>query len=221
MTIKSISSIMAVCACLVVLSVAAGCKDESSDGKASPSHADSSSGGKSAANSPSPFKIPDKYAEVFTDYRQNWVSLTGYEFSGLHWGQYISLYVNKNPDTYIKNYLEYVRLYVNQDIDEASTTEEKHFEPYPVGTIFLKENFRAEGGQPANPLTVTAMIKKEKGYDPATNDWQFIQFGTEGNILFDGNSHDAPTQMMCIKCHGNMAERDFIFSTYCSIAQKK
>lgn len=171
---------------------------------------------------PSPFKVPDQYIELIGNYRRDWTNLTGFEFSGLHWGQYISLYVNKKPDTYVKNYLEYVRVYLNQDDgDQAEDADaQKHFEPYAVGTIFLKENYLAANGKPGAPSSITAMVKREAGYDPATHDWQFIQFGTEGNVLFDGNSHDAPLQAMCIKCHSNMAERDFIFSTFCSIAPK-
>jgi hypothetical protein len=170
----------------------------------------------------SPFKIPEKYSELLNGYRGNWTSLTGFEFSGLHWGQYISLYVSKDPDRYVKNYLEYVRIYLNQDIDESDeSTEEKHFENYTTGTIFLKENYLAQNGKPGTPSTVTVMIKQNPGYDPAGHDWQFLQFDVNGNILFDGNTQEPATQQMCIKCHGNMAERDFVFSTFCSIAPKE
>lgn len=49
---------------------------------------------------------------------------------------------------------------------------------------------------------------------------QFIQFDTEGNIIVNGNSRDAPAQALCIKCHANMAERDFVFSTFCNIGSE-
>ncbi|HKP98350.1 MAG TPA: cytochrome P460 family protein [Fibrobacteria bacterium] len=162
--------------------------------------------------------MPEKYAAAFAEYRSGWTRLTGYEFSGLHWGQFISLYVNKDPDTYIRNYREYVRLYVDADIDGSSHAEAGHFEPYAVGTIFLKENYRADSGMRSTPLTVTAMIKREAGYDPATHDWEFVQFDTTGRILFGGNSRDAATGVMCIKCHGSISERDLIFSTFYSNA---
>jgi hypothetical protein len=201
---------LAVCASTLLFA----CKD---DNKA----ASASNGAKAKEVVPSPFKVPEQYEELLGDYRSNWTSITGFEFSGLHWGQYISLYVNKQPDRYVKNYLEYVRIYLNQDGDQTEEdTAQKHFESYATGTIFLKENYIASNGKPGAPSTVTAMIKHEAGYDPATHDWQFLQFSVDGNVLFDGNSHDAPTQAMCIKCHGNMAERDFVFSTFCSIAPK-
>ena len=171
-----------------------------------------------AEDSVSPFHAPDKYAAAFADYRNGWTRLTGYEYSGLHWGQFISLYVNKDPDAYIRNYRKYMRWYVDADIDEASPAEARHFEPYAVGTIFLKENYRADSGVRSTPLTVTAMIKREPGYDPAIHDWEFVQFDTTGRILLSGNSRDATTQAVCIKCHGNISERDFIFSTLYSNA---
>ena len=172
--------------------------------------------GKSMAQSQSPWKVPEAYAETFRDYRKSWAPLTGYEFSGLHWNQFIALYVNKDPSRYMKNYLEYIRLYVDQDGEEAEEGD-KHFEPYGVGTIFLKENFLSQDGKPGAPMTITAMIKREPGFDPGSNDWQFLQWNREGVMIVDGNSHDAPTQALCIKCHSNMAERDFVFSTYCNI----
>ena len=162
------------------------------------------------------FEIPAQYVNQFSGYRSRFIRLTGYEYSGLHWGEYISLYVNKNPDAYVQNYLQYIRTYVESDINEANQPGSDKFTAYAVGTIFLKENYRAVGKKPSNPLTITAMIKRENGYDSATHDWEFVQFNSEGRVLFDGNSRDAPTQAMCIKCHRNSDERDFVFSTFCS-----
>jgi hypothetical protein len=199
-------------ALLALAALLAACK-ENKDGAAKPAK---------EQQAPSPFKIPEQYEELIGDYRNNWTRITGFEFSGLHWGQYISLYVNKEPDRYVKNYLEYVRVYLNQDdADQTEDEGEKHFEAYAQGTVFLKENYVASNGKPGAPSTITVMMKKEPGYDPATHDWEFLQFSVDGNILFNGNSHDAPTQAMCIKCHGNMAERDFVFSTFCSIVPKE
>lgn len=165
----------------------------------------------------SPWKAPGKYAEAFKDYRRTWPHLTGYEFSGLHWNQHIVLYMNKDAQRYVRNYLEYVRLYVDQD-GEGEDAGDSRFEPYIEGTIFLKENYLSKDAKPDAPATITAMIKREKGYDPGSNDWQFLQWDTDGNLLIDGNGTSAPAQALCIKCHANMAERDFVFSTFCNIA---
>ena len=171
----------------------------------------------SAAPPASPWKIPDQYSGLIGDYRKDWTGLTNLEYSGLHWKQNIAIYVNKDSERYVQNYLEYVRVYVERDIDEEEAGK-NGFEPYSPGTIFLKENYLPQETRPGKAMTMTAMIKREKGYDPAANDWQFIQWDPEGRVLLDGNSGNAPTQAMCIKCHANMAERDFVFSTFCKLA---
>lgn len=168
--------------------------------------------GSGDSHPPSPWKMPDLYAEAFGDYRARWTPVTGVEFSGLHWKQNVSIYMNRDAERYAKNYREYIRLYVDQDIEEAP--ESGQFEPYVPGTVFLKENYLPGEPKPGTPLTITAMIKREKGYDPDANDWQFIQWDTEGKILVDGNSRNPPAKLMCITCHANMAERDFVFSTF-------
>ena len=136
-------------------------------------------------------------------------------------GQYVSIYINKEPDRYVENFLEYVRVYLNADQDEedgGSQDSTKHFKTYSRGTIFLKEHYLPMDDRPGNPLTVALMIKRDAGYDAATGDWEFAQFSLDGTVLFSGNSKDQPTYQMCIKCHQNMAERDYIFSTFCSLA---
>ena len=134
---------------------------------------------------PSPFAVPKEYNEEYKDYRHSWSILTGFEFSGLHWNQYIVLFVNKEPSRYINNYTEYVKLYKNQDLnkDENDEEEEKHFEPYTLGTIFLKEHYLPHDGKPKIPTTITSMIKRKPGYDSASGDWQYLQWGTDGKII--------------------------------------
>lgn len=165
---------------------------------------------------PSPYKAPAAYADIIRDYRKKWTRVSGFDLSGLHWNQYVTIYMNKEPEKYLQNFLEYVRIYVDADEEEADTANTA-FQAYDAGTIFLKENYLLENGKPGRPLTITMMIKKEKGYDPGSGDWQFVQFDVNGNILNDGNSQNPVTQASCVKCHANMAERDYVFSTFCSL----
>ena len=172
------------------------------------------------AASSSPFRLPDTYRSAFGDYRRKWTALSGKEYSGLHWGQYIMLYVNEHPEIYVRNYLEYIQRYGDRDANDLEDGE-THFEPYPVGVVFLKENYLNASGQPGRPSTITAMIKREKGYDADAGDWQFIQFDADGKLLLDGNSRDGVVRAACAKCHGNIRERDFIFSTFCSLVPRR
>lgn len=202
---------------LAVSSLAAACGKYKEAPEGSAGRGDSAQKKNPLHTTPSPWKTPARYEAEFREYRKSWSPLTGYQFSGLHWNQYIALYVNKDADRYVRNYLEYVRLYVNEDGDAEETSVSK-FEPYAEGTIFLKENFLEQDAKPGPPASITAMIKMGKGFDPGANDWQFLQWDTEGRILIGGSSRDAPTRELCIKCHASMAERDFVFSTFCNIA---
>ena len=90
------------------------------------------------------------------------------------------------------------------------------FYKYDTGTIFVKENYATNNGSPGQPLTLTIMIKREKGYDPDMGDWQYIQSDVSGKIIFDGASNNKRLYQACISCHANIKERDYIFSTYYS-----
>jgi hypothetical protein len=156
------------------------------------------------------FKVPEKYADLLKDYQSTWERLTGFEFSGLHWRQFIVIYVNKNSDVYHRNYAEYVRLYLSEDTENTKS----EFQPYEEGTIFLKEHYNVKKGVPKEPLTITMMIKHPAGYDPQRGDWEYVQFDASGNILMNGPSAAGKIWLNCAECHSNMKERDYIFSTY-------
>ena len=68
---------------------------------------------------PSPWTLPDKYKNLISsEYRRDFFRMTGIEYSGLHWKQFIMVYMNINPKVYVKNYYEYIRLYYSDDGDE-------------------------------------------------------------------------------------------------------
>ncbi len=136
------------------------------------------------------FDVPPAYADSLGDYRKRWERLTGFEYSGLHWNQFIMVYTNNLP----------------------------RYQPYPVGTVVLKENFLAEGGKPTQATTVTAMIKQSPGYAPQAGDWEYLQFDAAGRIIVAGRGDDPAIRALCADCHNNMAERDYIFSQIYSAA---
>lgn len=163
----------------------------------------------------STFAIPPKYKGELENYRKSWNRLTGFEYSGLHWNQFIVVYSNLGADTYLNNYLEYLRYYQYEDEDEDEV-EAPNFHSYPAGTILLKENYSALKGSPKVPVSITMMIKREKGYDTQGGNWEYVQFDQMGNIMLNGHSRDASVNKACASCHINIAERDYIFSSYYS-----
>ena len=160
------------------------------------------------------FDTPPAYAEQLGDYRRRWERLTGFEYSGLHWNQFIMVYTNLGGEVYQNNYLEFMRWY--EDPDEPDNLPQ--YQPYPVGTVMLKENFLAEGGKPTQATTVTAMIKQPPGYAPEAGDWEYLQFDAAGRIIVAGRGDDPAIHALCADCHHNMAERDYIFSQIYSAA---
>lgn len=158
------------------------------------------------------FEIPESYKSLVPkNYRTKWKRITGFEYSGLHWGQFVVVYMNDHEEIYKNNYIEYIRLYVE---DEELEDDEMMFQPYPVGTVFLKENYLVETNRPGAPSSLTLMVKKEPGYDPEFGDWLYMQSATSGQIAMEGKMKDPVIYKVCSECHANMAERDYIFSSF-------
>ena len=177
-----------------------------------PLHTNGQSLGVWNSKEPSPFKIPKKFEALLKDYRKNWVRLTNIEFSGLHWNNGVVVYINKNRKTFLHNHIGFLK--IREDLLEDDEEEEDLFLVYPVGAILVKENYLLENGIPVAILTVTVMIKRQRGYDPKTGDWEFLQFDPKGKILVSGNSKNKRVEAVCASCHRNIVSRDFIFSTF-------
>lgn len=164
------------------------------------------------------FKLPLEYQGLIGDYNTGWTRLTGFEFSGLHWNHFVVIYVNKEPEVYAYNYQEYVKLYVEDDWDSEWGDEESveaGFKQYSEGTVFLKEHYVSSSGRPSNGTMLVLMIKEKPGYDPEYGNWKYVWIdGITGTLIDEGNSSNKNLYANCIECHANMADRDYVFSTY-------
>ncbi len=159
----------------------------------------------------SPFAAPKdpNLHKLLADYRAQWPRLTGLQYSGMHWGQSVIIFVNQHRDIYRRNHLTYL-----QEFEEADEDETYEYTPYPVGTIFVKENFLVQVDAKAQALTLAIMIKREPGYDPELGDWEFVQIGHDGQTIVQGASSKEPAVAnLCGTCHKNLADRDYIFHT--------
>jgi hypothetical protein len=162
----------------------------------------------------SDFNIPDRYKNIITDYPEEWQRLSGYEYSALHWEQFVVIFMNKNQEVYANNHLEFIRIY-EEDLD--SEEDDIFFKSYPVGTIILKESFLNGNSRPTTALLLSGMIKRDKGYDPKYGDWEYFQSNKSGEIIAHGNSKDKLISTTCIDCHSNIEDKDFIFATHYSM----
>ncbi|WP_111978880.1 cytochrome P460 family protein [Algibacillus agarilyticus] len=162
----------------------------------------------------SEFKIPKLYKPDISHYPQNWKRLSGYEYSALHWKQFVVIYTNGSKAAYAANHLEFMRIF-EEDLDPEE--DEINYHTYPVGTILLKESFENVNSRPERSLFLSGMIKREIGYDPEFGDWEYFQSTPEGQIISKGNSQDAAVNATCISCHQNIPEKDFVFASHYSV----
>ncbi len=157
-----------------------------------------------------------------------WAWLTGYEASGLHWNQFISLSMNKGIKEYKNNYAIYLQSFLNDDEDDEDEDDEEEnteqtatakpgYKTYPIGTTIVKENYLSDQGKPGDLSSITVMHKREKGFDTGSGDWEYLQFGADGKLFFRGGSEKLVVKHSCHSCHMNVAERDFVFATMLSV----
>ena len=108
-----------------------------------------------------------------------------------------------------------MRIY-EEDLDPEE--DEINYKTYPVGTILLQESFLNEDSRPGKSLLLSGMIKRNAGFDSRYGDWEYFQSSIDGKLLFSGNSKNTGVMETCISCHGNIAEKDFVFATQYSIS---
>ena len=107
---------------------------------------------------------------------------------------------SKNPHTN-----KYVTVYVN-DIGRKAMTEELN--PYfPEGSVIVKEKLPDKFSQ--TPELLTVMIKREKGFNPTSGDWEYMVVdGTATTVQARGKLEN------CQACHTGKPGTDYIFRTY-------
>lgn len=95
-------------------------------------------------------------------------------------------------------------VYVN---DLAKTEIEKENPQFPAGAIIVREKNASQ--ESLKPETVIAMIKREKGFSPKTNDWEFFVFNGA-----DLKLQKRETRGDCAKCHLQAEKTDWVFRDY-------
>lgn len=174
----------------------------------------------------SPFKIEQfkpsaENSNLYKDYRKDWIRLSGFELSALHWNQFVAVFTNQAADIYRNNYLEYVRT-SQDDYDEDEEEEDEDgniitkYKPYPEGTVIIKEGFSSSEGKPGAPIFIVLMKKHPKGYDTTNGDWEYMKFTSDGSEIMRGKASDPAVAAQCANCHINVADRDYVFSSFFS-----
>lgn len=96
-------------------------------------------------------------------------------------------------------------VYVNEAARHALIDERTP--RFPVGSVIVREKLAR--ALDVKPQLVIAMVKRERGFNPKANDWEFV--------MLDGNAstirHREKTGS-CQKCHAQQKQSDFVFRTY-------
>ena len=100
---------------------------------------------------------------------------------------------------------KYVSVFVNSVGREAMMT--KLNPKFPVGSMIVKE--KLDKADSTKPDLLTAMIKREPGYNPESGDWEFL--------VLDGPASKIEERgklTRCSSCHQPYEKSDFVTRTY-------
>jgi hypothetical protein len=100
---------------------------------------------------------------------------------------------------------KYVTVYVN-DAGRRAMLEEKG-PRFPAGSLVVKEKLPARDA--AEPELLTAMLKREAGYDPGGGDWEYF--------VLDGQAREVRARgrlETCRACHQLYPDTDFVARNY-------
>lgn len=100
---------------------------------------------------------------------------------------------------------KFVTVYVN-DAGRRAMLEELH-PRFPEGTLIVKEKLSARDS--SEPELLTAMYKREAGYDPKGGDWEYL--------VLDGRGRDVRAHgklESCRACHQTYPDTDFVSRNY-------
>ena len=78
---------------------------------------------------------------------------------------------------------------------------------YPSGTIILKQKLSDAAGKKAEYFT--GMVKRAKGYDPETGDWEFFVMNSEATV-----ARPPLNVQSCVDCHAPFRATDFVSRRY-------
>ena len=78
---------------------------------------------------------------------------------------------------------------------------------FPQGSIIVKEKLLDESGGKVELLT--AMIKREPGFYPASGDWEYLVLDGEGATVEARGKLEN-----CQSCHSTKKETDYLFRSY-------
>ena len=100
---------------------------------------------------------------------------------------------------------KYISVFVNPVGREAMMT--KRQPKFPIGSMIVKEKLGSPDSK--EPEVLTAMIKREPGYNPGSGDWEYLVLdGAASKIVEQGKL------TRCSDCHTYYEHSDFVTRSY-------
>ena len=99
-------------------------------------------------------------------------------------------------------------VYVNRIADKYK--ENKYISSFDKGSVIVKESFVFDINGTISVGPLFYMMKMEKRFNKASNDWKFVEVDLDGTHVETVRSNPAATQN-CIGCHGKRSNSDFLY----------
>ncbi len=100
---------------------------------------------------------------------------------------------------------KYISVYVNKKGQEAMLRQQRPV--FPVGSVIVKEKLTYSTAR--SPELLTVMIKREKGYDENSGNWEYLVLdGSAATITQRGRLKS------CNGCHIGYTQTDYVTRTY-------
>lgn len=117
-------------------------------------------------------------------------------------------------DAHPTSYISFGVVYVNTIARQAMMLEK---EPrFPIGSIIVREKLASATA--TEPQLLSIMLKREKGFNPAGGDWEFV-VAKPSEAQLQKLEPERQLQKLeravnCLSCHGQQQAADFVFRTY-------
>lgn len=109
-----------------------------------------------------------------------------------------------NDPAHSNSIISFGRVYINSTAEPYMKREPLRF---PVGSMIVREMLWKASD--TEPHLLSVMVKRERGFDPIVNDWEFAVVNAGMSRLKRGDSVKS-----CVQCHAKMRTSDFLFKSY-------
>jgi len=108
---------------------------------------------------------------------------------------------------YFRHVEAYFRVFVTKSGERAMASNARPGEPFPEGTVILKQKLNVPSG--GTVLLYTGMLKRERDYNPRCGDWEFFVIDGDGTRVTARGKLNK-----CTGCHSQYSAYDYVTKSY-------